>query len=48
MTAEDGGRRDTVKAMHVTPAAVQEPEKISFFEGWGTITDQLGALAEAQ
>jgi uncharacterized protein YndB with AHSA1/START domain len=48
MTAEDGGCRDTVKAMHATPAAMQAPEKVGFFEGWGTTTDQLGALAEAQ
>ena len=31
MTAEDGDYRDTVKAMHATPAGVQAPEKISFF-----------------
>jgi uncharacterized protein YndB with AHSA1/START domain len=48
MTAEDGGCRYTVKAMHATPAAVQANEKMDFFEGWDTTTDQLSALAEAQ
>jgi len=48
MTAEDGGCRYTVKAMHATLAAVQAHEKMGFFEGWGTTTDQLSALAEAQ
>jgi uncharacterized protein YndB with AHSA1/START domain len=48
MSAEDGGCRYKVKAMHATPAAVQAHEKMGFFEGWGTTTDQLSALAEAQ
>ena len=43
--AEDGGCRYTVTARHATPEAKQAHEKMGFFTGWGTTTDQLAALA---
>ena len=48
MTAEGGGCRYTVKAMHATPAAVKAHKNMGFFDGWGTTTDQLSALAASQ
>ena len=45
LTTEDGGTRYTAKVMHKTEADSRKHEEMGFFDGWGTVIDQLGALA---
>ena len=43
--AEDGGTTYTATARHRTPEARERHEAMGFFDGWGTVADQLEAYA---
>lgn len=43
--SDPAGCRYTATAMHATPAAAQTHETMGFYDGWGTATTQLEALA---
>ena len=43
--AEAGATRYTAIARHRSPEARQSHEEMGFFEGWGTVVDQLAAYA---
>jgi len=43
--APDGGTLYTAVARHRSPDARRSHEKMGFFEGWGTVVDQLEAYA---
>ncbi|RYZ43866.1 MAG: polyketide cyclase [Myxococcaceae bacterium] len=38
----------SVHVMHMNPADKNKHQELGFFEGWGTVTEQLAALAERQ
>lgn len=43
----DGGTKYTAIARHRTPESRQTHEDMGFFDGWGTVVDQLEAYAKA-
>ena len=43
--ADDGGTTYTATARHRSPDARQSHEDMGFFQGWGTVVDQLEAYA---
>ena len=45
--AEGGGTRYDVLVRHVSPEVKQRHEEMGFFDGWGTVADQLGVAATA-
>jgi uncharacterized protein YndB with AHSA1/START domain len=42
---EDGGTRYSARVMHKTPEDAAKHAEMGFEQGWGTVIDQLGALA---
>ncbi|MEJ6399090.1 SRPBCC domain-containing protein [Yoonia sp. 208BN28-4] len=45
LTATESGTRYVVKALHATTAHKAAHEAMGFHTGWGTMTDQLAAMA---
>ena len=46
--AEGDGTRYTARVRHWTDEALKQHEAMGFESGWGTVADQLAALAEAE
>jgi uncharacterized protein YndB with AHSA1/START domain len=46
LTAEGTGTRYTSRVLHKTEADSKKHEELGFFDGWGTVIDQLSVVAQ--
>ncbi|MDN3718728.1 SRPBCC domain-containing protein [Roseibium salinum] len=45
LEAEAGGTRYAARVMHKTPEDSRKHEGMGFYDGWGSVIDQLGEVA---